>query len=148
MALALLLFFAWLLFPTDFVRHLPEKALSRVLPQWQWQIGSVHYGWPLALRLEQVEARSPGRGAEPVEALFIDSLTFWPDLFLYMREQEWRGTFAAELAGADLRVVLPRHAVTGATVRDLLRLAATGSGTGSAAGGADRLLAEHGRLRL
>ena len=102
MALALLLFFAWLLFPTDFVRHLPEKALSRVLPQWQWQIGSVHYGWPLALRLEQVEARSPGRGAEPVEALFIDSLTFWPDLFLYMREQEWRGTFAAELAGGAL----------------------------------------------
>ena len=53
---------------------------------------------------------------------------------------------AAAVAGAGLCVVLPRHAAAGAVVHDLLRPAATGHPARSAAGGADRFLAEHGSL--
>lgn len=103
---ALLFFFAWLLFPRDFVRDVPEKALNRALPQFQWQVGAVHYHRPLALRLERVEARPSGRSTgatDKAAVLFIDSLTLRPDLFLYLRERQWRGSFIAELAGGTLQ---------------------------------------------
>ncbi len=112
LVLALLLFFAWLLFPRDFVRDVPEKALNRALPQFQWQVGTVRYDWPLALRLERVEALSSGQGTGGARgtgdtgtaaALFIDSLTLRPDLFFYLRERQWRGSFAAGLAGGTLQ---------------------------------------------
>ncbi len=100
LALVLLVFFAWLLFPRDFARQLPEKALTGVWPQWRWQVGAVHFELPLALRLEGIEATSRASpAAAPVQ---VERLVLRPDLFASFRQRQWQGSFHAQLAGGTI----------------------------------------------
>ncbi|NLZ16247.1 MAG: type II secretion system protein GspN [Desulfobulbaceae bacterium] len=128
--LALLIFFAWLLFPRDFVRQVPEKVLNRTLPQWQWQVDAVQYEPPLALRLAQLEARPRNVGFQSALPVQIDSLILQPDWFYLLRKQEWRGSFAAGLADGVIDGKLSLHTDKGqqdlvlATEFDALNLAA------------------------
>lgn len=102
LVLGLLIFFAWLLFPRDFVRQMPEKALNQALPQWHWQVGAVQYEPPLALQLAQLEARPRHVSPQAALPIQIDRLTLQPDWLYLLRRQEWRGIFTAGLAGGTI----------------------------------------------
>ncbi|MGI6639245.1 MAG: type II secretion system protein GspN [Desulfobulbus sp.] len=101
--IGLLLFFAWLLFPRELVRQLPEKVLNTALPGWQWQIGGFFYEPPLALRLEQVEGRASstvygklyGKTSEPIQ---LESLVLRPDPLAFFQQRELRGHFTLHMA--------------------------------------------------
>lgn len=99
-ACVLLLFFAWLLFPRDFARRLPERALAAAWPQWQWQVGAVRLDFPPAVRLERIEARL--RANPAAVPLRVESLVIRPDLSAALRKGQWRGSFRAGFAGGTL----------------------------------------------
>lgn len=100
-ACVLLLFFAWLLFPRDFVRRLPERALAAAWPQWQWQVGATRLDFfPPAVRLERIEARF--RANPATVPLRVESLVIRPDLSVALRKGQWRGSFRAGFAGGTL----------------------------------------------
>lgn len=100
LTLVLLVSFAWLLFPRDFARQLPGKALAGVWPQWQWRVEAVHFELPLALRLEGIEATPRATpAAAPVQ---VERLVLRPDLLASFRQRQWQGGFQAQLAGGTI----------------------------------------------
>ncbi len=101
--IALFLFFAWLLFPRELVRQLPEKVLNTALPGWQWQVGGVFYEPPLAFRLEQVEGRATSTTygklyGKPGEPIRLESLVLRPDPLAFFRQRELRSHFTLHMA--------------------------------------------------
>lgn len=95
--LALAALFAWWLFPGDFVRQLPERALNRALPRWQWQVGAARWRWPGWLELRQIRAQGHGGGD-----LIVERLSLQPEWSSFLRGRQWRLAFAAELAGGTV----------------------------------------------